>query len=263
MNRPQRIVLSCLLALGLLMLAACDSTTTNPGIGTSPSYDDVQDPVATQTDPLTIAPCGMWLASTAALAETRHAAAPKSPDMEQFPMPGGLSCSALIAAQAAVEASWGDGHSVVYSIAPPGARLDLARTPLAVHASMEWADPVAAAPPAPPTVTIPDPSQDPGGVIASLLAAAKAGQWRLLAGLVLSLLVWAARTWGSGAVPWLKTDRGGAVLVLFLALLGGIATSLAGNGPFGLSLLVNSLSIAFTAAGGFAVVKKILAPSDQ
>jgi hypothetical protein len=260
MNRLQRIVLSCLPALGLLALAACDSTTTNPGLGTSPSYDDVQDPpVTAQTAPLTIAPCGLYIAATTEQAISRAHAAPKSPDMEEFPLPGGLSCIALVAAVPAVEESWG-GHAVVYQLP---ALAQLAEPPaLAVHASMEWADPIAAAPPAPPAVAIPDPSQDPGGVVASLLAAAKAGQWRLLAGLVLSVLVWAARRWGSGAVPWLKTDRGGAVLVLLLALLGGIGTSLAGSGPFGLSLLVNSLSMAFVSAGGYTVVKRILSPSD-
>lgn len=110
--------------------------------------------------------------------------------------------------------------------------------------------------------SIPSPDDDPGAFVSSVLNAAKAGQWRLLAGFLLVGLVWAARKWGSGAVPWLKTDRGGAALVLVLALLGGIATTLLSGQAFAWGLLVNSLSMAFTAAGGYAVLKKILWPSD-
>lgn len=107
-----------------------------------------------------------------------------------------------------------------------------------------------------------DPENDPGGFISATLDAAKSGQWRILAGFLLVGLVWAARKWGSGVAPWLKTDRGGAALVLALALLGGVATTLLSGQAFAWGLLVNSLSMAFTAAGGYAVLKKILWPSD-
>lgn len=104
---------------------------------------------------------------------------------------------------------------------------------------------------------------DPGDLLPSMLNAAKSGQWRLLAGLLLGVLVWATRKWGARLVPWLGTDRGGAVLVLVLGLLGGVATTLAGDQPLSWSLLVDSLSMAFGAAGGYAVTKKLVAPSDQ
>jgi hypothetical protein len=109
----------------------------------------------------------------------------------------------------------------------------------------------------------PDIDKDAAGFASSMLSAVKSGQWRLLAGLLLIALVWAARKWGAGVMPWLKTDRGGAFLVLLLAELGGLATTLAGDAPFTWGTLVNSLSMAFTAAGGFTVIKKLLAPSDK
>lgn len=108
-----------------------------------------------------------------------------------------------------------------------------------------------------------DPADDPGGAVTSVLNAAKGGQWRLLAGLLLSLLVWGARSYGSKWVPWLKTDRGGAALVLALALLGGLATVLSGDSTLSFGTLANALSMAFSAAGGWVVAKKLLAPSDK
>jgi hypothetical protein len=117
-----RIVLSTLLAT--LTLTACadrdgaiaddvqitadDDPASSDGIGTSPS-----DPGPVQFDKLgAIKPCGLWIAATYDLAEARHTTAPSSPDMEQFALPGGLACSALIAARPLVEASFG-GVAVV------------------------------------------------------------------------------------------------------------------------------------------------------
>lgn len=156
--------------------------------------------------------------------------------------------------------AWDDDHPAKwYRILPGDARLAAA-----LHAEHVASVTEVDAGPASGVGTSPsiDPGTDPGGTVTSVLNAAKGGQWRLLAGLLLSLLVWAARRWGASTIPWLKTDRGGATLVLALALLGGVAATLAGDQPFAWGLLLNSLSMAFTAAGGFAIVKKILAPSD-
>ena len=109
----------------------------------------------------------------------------------------------------------------------------------------------------------PDIEKDPGGFAGEVLAAAKNGEWRLLSGLVLIALVWATRRWGSKLVPWFSTDRGGAALVLGLALLGGVATTLFEGAPLSMGLLANVVSMAMTAAGGWAIVKKLLSPSDK
>lgn len=110
-----RIVLSALLLLGLCM-SACDEYVAQ-GIGTSPSADD--DPVAVHAAPVEhVQPCGLWVGASPAAAEARATAAPTEPDMVQLPRPGGLSCSALIAAQPAVEASY-VGYSVVRYVGAP------------------------------------------------------------------------------------------------------------------------------------------------
>lgn len=129
-NVTTRIVLSCLLLLGLLVFA-CDAPTENPGIGTSPSVEADDEPVTSLESPLVaVRPCGLWIAATPALAELRYQQAPAQPDMKQFALPGGLSCSAMVAAKPAVEASWG-GAAVVYYVA---------NAPLAAPA-MEWRAP--------------------------------------------------------------------------------------------------------------------------
>jgi hypothetical protein len=107
-----------------------------------------------------------------------------------------------------------------------------------------------------------DPEKDPGGFASSLLDSAKAGKWRLFAGLLLMAAVWASRRWGSSLWPWLKTDRGGAALVLALGMVGGLATALADGAPLNLALLVNSVSMAVGGAGTYAVLKKLFNPAD-
>ena len=120
-----RIVLSSLL-LFVLALAACaeswsaddepaassaravevvDAGSTGNGIGTSPSLAGVKS-------------CGLWFAHEGgiAAAESRHLAAPSSPDLLQVPLPGGLSCSSLIAVS--IEHPYFAGRSVVYYVAP-------------------------------------------------------------------------------------------------------------------------------------------------
>lgn len=114
----------------------------------------------------------------------------------------------------------------------------------------------------PSVAGLPDLDKDPGGFAAHLLAAARGGQWRVLAALMLVAVVWLARRFGARAVPWLATDRGGVLLVLLLALVGGVATALADSAAISFGLLVNSVSMALTAAGGWAMVKKLLAPGD-
>lgn len=77
-----RIVLSALCLLALL--AACQVDTTNGGIGTSPSYDDVQAPVASTTLPVEAPPaCGVWIDVTAEAADAR-ALAGEPPDVVAF-----------------------------------------------------------------------------------------------------------------------------------------------------------------------------------
>lgn len=108
----------------------------------------------------------------------------------------------------------------------------------------------------------PDLDKDPGGFAASMLNAAKAGKWRLLAGGLLVVVVWLTRRFGSRAVPWLSTDRGGVALVLILGVLVGMATALAADAPITLDLLLGGISIALGGAGTYVAAKKSVAPRD-
>lgn len=55
-----------------LIASACQVDTSNGGIGTSPGYDDVQDPVVPKSSPLEALPtCGIWHDATAEAADVR------------------------------------------------------------------------------------------------------------------------------------------------------------------------------------------------
>lgn len=142
--------------IALSTLLACLTLTACAGYDNGVTADDVQaddDPVAapgddngigtSPSDPLVtceasagagvqcklsaagaravhVQPCGLWWSpSTATLAVARRDAAPTDPDMAQLALPGGLSCSALIASAPAVAASQG-GATVVYYVSAPG-----------------------------------------------------------------------------------------------------------------------------------------------
>lgn len=106
----------------------------------------------------------------------------------------------------------------------------------------------------------PDPEQA-GAFVKLLVDAASSRNWPLLAALVVVALVWAVRRFGAARLPWLGTDRGGAVLVLATSLAGAVATALAGGAGLSLPLLVEALAVAVSAAGGFNLVKKLAAPA--
>ncbi|TQF09182.1 hypothetical protein FJV41_45945 [Myxococcus llanfairpwllgwyngyllgogerychwyrndrobwllllantysiliogogogochensis] len=91
-----------------------------------------------------------------------------------------------------------------------------------------------------------------------LLDAVTSRNYALLAALVVVLLVYLLRKFGGAFIPFLRTDRGGAVLVLGVSLAGAVANALAAGAPFSLALLVTALKVALTAAGGFTVIKRLV-----
>ena len=103
--------------LFFLAVSACDMTPPDAAYDDAPASGKltlaiVQENVANGI----IKPCGLWIAGTDAAVEARHTASPTKPDIYQTLQPGGLSCSALIEAIPSFEASWGNGHAVVYYI---------------------------------------------------------------------------------------------------------------------------------------------------
>ena len=65
------------------------------------------------------------------------------------------------------------------------------------------------------------------------------------------------------AAAWIKSDVGGAVLVLGLGMVGGITTALVGGAPIGVALLLDAVKVSLGSAGGFVVVKKLFGFSQD
>lgn len=109
-----------------------------------------------------------------------------------------------------------------------------------------------------PVTTPPAPPRDVGGVIVSLINAAKAGQWYLVMGLVASLLMMGLKLFA----PQLKNnDRWSALVAVGIGILGTLATALIGGAKFDLALVIGALVTGVVSAGGYAVIKKIIWPS--
>jgi hypothetical protein len=84
--------------------------------------------------------------------------------------------------------------------------------------------------------------------------------YRLLAATILIGFVAVARKYGA-RVPgkvgaFVASDRGGAVLALGLALIGGAANALLAAQPLSLAMVGSAMYVAVLAAGGYALVKK-------
>ncbi|MFN7131181.1 MAG: hypothetical protein ACK4N5_03810 [Myxococcales bacterium] len=93
------------------------------------------------------------------------------------------------------------------------------------------------------------------------LDAVTTGNWWGLAAVALFGAVWALRRFGGAKWPVLTSPRAGAVMVLLLAVLGALATSLlAGQAPSAL-LLLAALKVALGAAGGREVLLKLMEPA--
>lgn len=104
-----------------------------------------------------------------------------------------------------------------------------------------------------------------GGEDASILELAKpvldavlAGNPGLAAALALVLVAAAARRYGGARIPWLKTDAGGAAMVLVGAFGGAAASALYAGGGWSLSMAWAAFQIAAATSGGYSLVKRLL-----
>lgn len=82
--------------------------------------------------------------------------------------------------------------------------------------------------------------------------------WALVAALAVIAIVYVLRRFGGTRFPFLRTDRGGALLVLLVALAGAVGNVLLAGTPFTVAVLVHVLVVALSAAGGFNLLKKLL-----
>lgn len=92
-----------------------------------------------------------------------------------------------------------------------------------------------------------------------MLQAARDRNWAMLAALIVVAVVWAIRYLGEPVLPWLGTDKGGAVVSLVTAWAGAVVSALAAGQPVDMELFVSSLGVAATASGGWTLAKKLVA----
>lgn len=86
-----RIVLSA-----ALLVLACTAPEVNPGVGTSPSYDD--DPIAVTTSVEAPQACGIWIDATPEAADARSLAG-EPPDLVAFATEHSTCIDAVTVAQ--------------------------------------------------------------------------------------------------------------------------------------------------------------------
>ncbi len=97
-------------------------------------------------------------------------------------------------------------------------------------------------------------------VAKQIFDAVVSGQWALVAALALVAVVFVLRKFVSTKVPFFASDAGGVVLAFFGSLGGGLATAFAAGEAFSLQLLLKVAQVAFLAMGGYAALKKLVAP---
>ena len=109
--------------------------------------------------------------------------------------------------------------------------------------------------------TLPDRLEhDPIGTAKEIVLATKSGNIRFLAaGILAALMVLGIRF---NMRIFGKTDRGKAIAVMTLALLGGLSTALATSTALSLSLFIGAAGVAFTAVGGRQWISRVLWPKD-
>lgn len=103
---------------------------------------------------------------------------------------------------------------------------------------------------------------DVGSALGELVTAAKAGNWRYVLALSLSLvLIVFARL--RDKIKWFRGDRGGAIAVMVLSMGGALATALASDASVDFKLFLGAAGVAWTAVGGYTWVKRLLWPKDK
>lgn len=102
------------------------------------------------------------------------------------------------------------------------------------------------------------------GIAKKLKEAGHTKSWSILFGImsVIVVLTWLARKVGGSFIPFLKTDRGGALTVLLLGVCGGVVNALAAGDGMSLDGALSGAVMSFMAAGGFNVAKKLFFPAD-
>lgn len=148
-----------------------------------------------------------------------------------------------------------------YGLAAHAEPVDAGATP-AIDAPTELA-PSAPIPPSPPASTPLDKvDNDPLGAVKDIVESAQKGNWKMVLALLLAFVMLGLNKL-RGRVRFFSGDRGGAILLLLVSLIGGVSTTLALDGDFQWSLLLSALGTALMAAGVYNLTKRIIWPEDQ
>ncbi len=101
-------------------------------------------------------------------------------------------------------------------------------------------------------------SSDP---VLDVVNAVVSGDARVIAAAVLSLLM-VGLAGLRAKLPWLRTDRGGTVLVLALSVLGAIAAAITSGAAINFKLFLTAFEVGLLAIGGYTGVKRLVWPKD-
>lgn len=109
---------------------------------------------------------------------------------------------------------------------------------------------------------VPDPDQDPMGLVKFFVQALAEKNWLLATPAGLICLVAAARAFGGKYIPWLTTDRGGALLALLAAVGAAVATAALFPGPHSVVQVLTAVGTVLLGNQLFFIwLKKLLTPS--
>jgi hypothetical protein len=109
-------------------------------------------------------------------------------------------------------------------------------------------------------VTPYDPSADPTGAVDKLAKALSSGAYLLAFLVAMCLAVWLARLL---PIAFLKTDRGGALLALLSGICGTFVVLEVSHVKWSAGVIIGGVVSGATAAGGYAMIKKLFFPSDK
>lgn len=104
---------------------------------------------------------------------------------------------------------------------------------------------------------------DPITLVGQIFEASQQGHWLVVTGLALMLVVWVAKRFLAGWIPFLKTRPGGYVLAFSCALVPPLAAVLVGGAVPTLQMFLTSLSAALVASGGWEAVRDAFGKPDQ
>lgn len=110
-----------------------------------------------------------------------------------------------------------------------------------------------------------EPVADPSNIEAfarAIFDAVTSKNYALVAALAVVALVYLARKYAGPKVPFLQTDKGGVLLSLATSFAGALATALFAGGPISLALVSQALIVAFTASGGWSMIRKLFFTDD-